>query len=300
RPGTPPASPPTAEQMRSDAIQRAWFTDVRNRYLRWRDINAALTFLNEWKGAPLYPPPASAHDLRHQQQLVTDAAFLALHAILNPTRQDPGAQDHGCFEDIPLPPSEFTRHIHAALRIALARQPTAPLRFLDVGCGGGIKVLQAAQCFALADGLEYDPGYVEVARSMLSSLLQDRAQVFHADALTFDRYGDYDVIYFYRPMRDPDLLIQLEDRILAHARPGTLLIAPYASFGRRPGLPCEHMEGSVHIAGLDSAGAADLYRRSCQIALTTRQIQYRAHPRNGYLAPLIEVILRNGYPFPQI
>ena len=53
-------------------------------------------------------------------------------------------------------------------------------------------------------------------------------RIFPSDAaLTFANYGDYDVIFFYRPLRSEPLQEQMEERIYAAARERCILLPMY-------------------------------------------------------------------------
>jgi hypothetical protein len=83
--------------------------------------------------------------------------------------------------------------------------------------------------------------------------------VFHADALVFDAYSDYDVIYFYRPLRSDAHLQTLEQRIIALARPGTILVAPHDGLlNGRTGMDCAKIEGPIFVTGIEQADADQL------------------------------------------
>ncbi len=75
---------------------------------------------------------------------------------------------------------------------------------LDIGCGKGqaMRVLRSAP-FRRVDGLELGPGLVRTARANLRGSAARRSEVFEADACTFDRYGDYDVLYMFNPFPGP-------------------------------------------------------------------------------------------------
>ncbi|MFM7070035.1 MAG: class I SAM-dependent methyltransferase [Actinomycetes bacterium] len=71
---------------------------------------------------------------------------------------------------------------------------------LDVGCGRGsaMRVMRALP-FERVDGLEISDENATIAQSYLGERAARRSSVFTADATTFDRYGDYDVLFFYNP-----------------------------------------------------------------------------------------------------
>lgn len=101
--------------------------------------------------------------------------------------------------------------------------------FLDVGCGTGEKAFLAYALggFDAADGLEYDPKTVAVAEYLLHGAATKQPypiRVFCQDALEFTRYGDYDVVYMYRPMKPSALMRKLVARIATEMRVGAILM----------------------------------------------------------------------------
>lgn len=104
-----------------------------------------------------------------------------------------------------------------------------PGRFLDVGCGLGEKVFLAYALgrFAQCDGLEYDSRMAAVAEFLFESVAGDTRYpltVRRGDALAFEQYGDYDVVYMYRPFRDRALMRRLLERVTAQLRPGAMVM----------------------------------------------------------------------------
>ncbi len=96
-------------------------------------------------------------------------------------------------------------------------------RFLDVGCGIGTKLL-LARFLGWGDvtGIELRPEYGEVARRLCPE-----ADVFVADAFEWDGYGEFDVVFMYRPCIPDDLERHLEDRVLSLMKPNA-----HAFFGQ--------------------------------------------------------------------
>jgi trans-aconitate methyltransferase len=92
-------------------------------------------------------------------------------------------------------------------------------RFLDVGCGIGTKVLLAQQMNFEADGLDFVPEYCEAARELCGSL----STIHDADAREFDKYGDYDLIYAYRPLVEEAETAWLTGWIAEQLKPGSLM-----------------------------------------------------------------------------
>ena len=133
-------------------------------------------------------------------------------------------------------------------------------------------MLSAAQYFRPAEGLDFVPEYVAAAQNVLNKTRQTNTQIFEADALTFEGYDQYDVIYFYRPLRDTEKMHQLEERIVTSARPDALLVAAYDFFDDRYAeLGCGLVDGQVYLAqGTADAGAA-LRRKAEHIGLVLPQ-----------------------------
>ena len=150
----------------------------------------------------------------------------ALHRLANPNAQSDQARAAECYPDIPLGMARFDAMCDAAHRLLLARGSTATARFLDVGCGGGTKCLAATRYFAQCDGLEYDPVYARAGQDAMAGIGARAVQVIEGDALRFDDYGAYDVIYFYRPISEPNRMREMCARIAAQARPGTVVLCP--------------------------------------------------------------------------
>jgi trans-aconitate methyltransferase len=91
-------------------------------------------------------------------------------------------------------------------------------RFLDVGCGPGTKMLLASRFFGLdAAGIEISPEMAGAA--------QAHGPVTTGDALQVPAgtYGQFDLIWLYRPFRDPELEEKLEARIMDEMKPGAIL-----------------------------------------------------------------------------
>jgi protein-L-isoaspartate O-methyltransferase len=236
-----------------------------------------------------------------QDDLLTQL-YTALHRLANPNRQDSTALDHGCFPDIPMPIQSFELLMSAAYRISHVLRPRRALRFLDIGCGGGTKVLAATRFFEQTDGLEYDQTYADSARRTIQIIGKPNSSIFHADALTFDSYSDYDVIYCYRPLRTDALLETLERRIIRQARPGTILIAPYTVLQSprdnkifcRPGIDCAKVEGPLFVTGIEQADA-DQVRLDAEA--TSTEILVRSTDRDldtGYWAPILDAASFNA------
>lgn len=222
-----------------------------NRHLR--SLEAALDTLEarlRSGGQPLlaaHHHPGAAPEHPEMERL-----FERLHLALTP--EVPVLTSGLWHGDIPLPISRFIALMQAAVRLLRAMDRAEPWSFLDVGCGLGLKVLAAQEFFDHTAGIELDARRAAVAHRLArraarnrvaaqdtptpwvtGTLPAARAQIEAADALTWEGYGRFDVIYAYRPIFDTDLMTQLDRRMIAMARPGALIVAPYGDFATRSG-----------------------------------------------------------------
>lgn len=151
-------------------------------------------------------------------------AFSGRRTTFYPTERDEAQATHHAY--IAYDPEDFLRRLHAY--DCLEKRG----RFLDVGCGIGEKVFLAyvLGVFTQCDGLEYDAQTAAVAEFLFKQLGGAEAyplQVIRGDALAFDHYGDYDVIYMYRPLNDRERMRQLVARIAEQLRPQAVLCDVY-------------------------------------------------------------------------
>lgn len=249
----------------------------------------------EW---PLIAPPPPRHSLEAAQaRVLSDCLTYATYA-LTPIEQDQTGRALGYFEDIPLNAGQFVELIHFAYRLCLAQKRSRPWRFVDVGCGGGLKVAQAGALFDEICGIDYDPSYVEVARRSLMAMRAKSWRVDLADGLTYEGYGDFDIIYFYMPIRPDRGLLELEARITGAARPHTILIAPYNEFRQRAEeFGCAQAAPFIYLKGMQEAEAdalvAEARRMGPDIPLTSPP--RGSVPRDiGWLGPLWKACIENG------
>lgn len=244
---------------------------------------------------PLYPADPAPGDPLAEQARLSDRVFNALHRLLSPVSQDNAAHAAGAFPDIPMPGGRFLAHAHAALRCARAQNRADRLRFLDVGCGIGLTVLMAAELFDEAWGLDLDPGYVRAARALTRRAGLKGSRILRADAIAFADYGKADVIYVYQPIRDRDLLEQMERHLVATARPGTILVAPYVGFAARAeGLGCPHVAGAVYLSSGTPAEAALLRAAAERVGTLIYHPQTPLDRRTGSLTGLAEAMRAMG------
>lgn len=248
---------PVAMKVKDHRTQRKAYEQAEGflkRLRAWDEIELIVQRHIDPERKPLLP---GLQVCRHDALLAQ--LYTALHRLANPVTQDSIARGHGCYPDIAFPIQSFDLLMAAAYRIGLAQNRQSLPRFLDVGCGGGTKILAATRYFRQADGLEYDQGYAESARRSLQIIGVSNSTVLHADAMVFDAYSDYDVIYFFRPLLSDAHLEKLEQRIIALARPGTILVAPYDGLlNGRTGMDCAKVEGPIFVTGIGQADADQL------------------------------------------
>lgn len=238
---------------------------------QWPQLLNEIKLRAEQAPQPLFPDWTEAQKTR---AVASDAMFNLLHSAVNRQGQDEAMQQLGAHADIPLPMEGFLTQMQAARRICLAKGVNLPLRFLDVGCGAGFKVLAARQILEWGDGLELDPGYLALARGLLDRPACGAGDVIEADALKFERYDRYDVIYMYQPIRDTDLMADLERRIVDTALPGTVLVAPYQGFaGSYRFLGCGHAGYGVYLVGMDDAIATEIAESAELIGTAARRVK---------------------------
>ena len=269
------------------------FFDALHRRLRpWAAAHEALTRVLRQGPLPLLPHPPGPDAPEAVQLAMQDRAWQRVHGHLGPVADAAPIRDNGQYADIPLPMAEFLRHLQLARRVGVAQGKRA-LRFLDVGCGVGLKVLVAAEMMAVADGLEYQPDLARVAGRMLRRAGLDGARVVAADALTFDGFGGYDVIYFYKPIHTPDVLAEMEARIIAQAGDGAILIAPYAGFAHRAAAQgCGWIAGFISIKGVTGKDLATLRARVAQVGFGDPR---PVDPPEGFMAPLMAALRAWGH-----
>ena len=90
--------------------------------------------------------------------------------------------------------------------------------FLDVGCGPGTKMQLAAHFFGLEPcGIEVDPSMAAEA--------EKHGVVSCLDALKAPAgmYGNFDLVWMYRPFRHRDLQFELDCRVMKEMKPGAVL-----------------------------------------------------------------------------
>lgn len=293
-----------------------YFRALGDRLRDWQDATDRLRHILAAPPLPLSPPPAPAPGTPEAAaQLSMERFYERLQLALSPAvpiLTEAGGISHG---DIPLPMNRFRNLISGAARLLRAMDRAEPWSFLDVGCGAGLKLLAAQEVFDHVEGIEHNPARAARARSLNRTALRHRrqaeasptpwltgtlpmarAEVHTADALTFDGYDRFDVIYAYRPIADHALRAQMERRIIAGARPGTVLIMPYADFGLYGGAGgSTPIEGVLHLKPLPGQDVAALIERAGYVGPFRPIPRPGEDPRASFVAPLTQALRRWGH-----
>jgi len=115
---------------------------------------------------------------------------------------------------------EQVRFTARYLARAAAACPGQPPRFLDIGCGIGNVLLIAEQFGFDVRGIEKDPYSFPIAARLIG---QDK--IFQADIWSYEGYGDFEVLYYFRPFCQREQQLRFERLVEDRMRPGAVLIA---------------------------------------------------------------------------
>lgn len=120
-----------------------------------------------------------------------------------------------------------TRQVFAQLRFTAAYLglPDEPAEgkcptLLDIGCGIGNILLFAEQLGFEVHGIEKDPYPCSIAQRLFGE-----ERVGRHDIWRYDRYGEFDVLYYFRPFSDREPQRRFEAMVEERLKPGGVLIA---------------------------------------------------------------------------
>ncbi len=275
---------------------RRYFLAVDGRLRLWTQTQALLDRVLKAGPLPLLPDEPPATSPEYAQLLAYQRCFDRLHGYFSPTPPDLYAAVTGRHGDLPYPFTGFLRLMQMIRRLALAMGRTGQVSFLDMGCGVGLKLVQAAEFFDVVHGVEYDAERAEVAGSLIerSRRAQDRAT--QGDALTFDDYGQYDVIYAYKPLSDPELLQAMERRMIAQARPDTILILPYFEIDFRfDDLGLTRLSDKVFVTGGAGRDLTQVLQKAGHIGTILPQAVVGLPGAEGFTEPLRQALRHWGH-----
>lgn len=128
-------------------------------------------------------------------------------------RVPPSAERDGLCHWIASPLPAYLDGLRAALEFAPGK------RYLEVGSGIGTRSSMAYRVGFDVTGLEIRPEYADVARRFVPE-----CEFVVGDALSFNGYGDFDVVYTYEPMHHPAMRVALCEQFTRYMRPDAVLI----------------------------------------------------------------------------
>jgi SAM-dependent methyltransferase len=130
--------------------------------------------------------------------------------------------DHWNFKPHPL--SRFGYLVNAVLLHTQTNYMGQPTSLLEVGCGVGTKLVMVDKVFGLdSDGFDINPEYVASARALIRQYDSAASAVVN-DALLFNGYGSYDIVFHNRPIWVYDVAMALEAQVTEHMSSGAYLI----------------------------------------------------------------------------
>jgi 2-polyprenyl-3-methyl-5-hydroxy-6-metoxy-1,4-benzoquinol methylase len=94
------------------------------------------------------------------------------------------------------------------------------MKFIDVGCGIGNILLFAEMIEFDIYGIEKDQGSLTIAQQLFDAQI-----VSDQDIWSFNRWSEFDVIYYFRPFCEKELQRRFERLIEESCKPGAILIA---------------------------------------------------------------------------
>ncbi|MGD9161704.1 MAG: methyltransferase [Desulfobacteraceae bacterium] len=163
-------------------------------------------------------------------KLITE--LIRIQDSLVPIEDERGEHVRGSYKFIPNHAPDvvqcFLKATYILCRETLWTRSKNSLRFLDVGCGFG-NIMLLAKATSLANeihGLEHNVSNVRAAKRLLGVKRGKESiyKVIKGNALKFNGYGNYDIIYFYQPFQDYELAKQFERRLIHQMQVGAAVI----------------------------------------------------------------------------
>lgn len=139
-------------------------------------------------------------------------------------------EDHYCFL-----PSHHITEIEKDLR-KVQKLLSPPMKFLDCGCGiGNIMLLAQAMGF-IVYGIEYEEEtaliakelignteYIELTNGLVNTI--EYEAVIQGDITTFKHYSDYDVIYYFTPIKNLKKMRTFTKKLAKDMKVGSIVIS---------------------------------------------------------------------------
>lgn len=134
-----------------------------------------------------------------------------------------GKQPRACYSFIPFHNVGFILDLLKVMQHHNKHHPSRrKLRFLDAGCGPGLKVVIAEAMGCMATGLEISPTLIKKGKELFS--FNRRHPRLRQGDVRFHDYGEYDIIFFYAPLRSSTQEKIFEKRIWEQCRVGAYVI----------------------------------------------------------------------------
>ena len=118
---------------------------------------------------------------------------------------------------------EVSRAMEFVLAYLTEKMGRPNFSFLDAGCGAGnILLIANAIGFNELYGIELDDKTVKIANDLLSCAIDNsRFKIIKANLTKYSKYKNYDVIYYYQPMKH---LSKFLDLLRKNVKVGTIII----------------------------------------------------------------------------
>ncbi len=168
---------------------------------------------------------ASMYAISKYQRFLVMLRYGETHPYLNQPDKD-----H--FGFIPSEPEPMLMRLIRAKHLLMENNPESirpyPIyKFLDAGCGGG-NIMLLANCVGFdVWGIERDPETIKLAHKLHYGISE---RIIKADLIKYKDYGDYDVIYYYQPMRVRKMEVFV-DALHSQIKVGAIVI-PQGDFGQ--------------------------------------------------------------------
>jgi len=122
---------------------------------------------------------------------------------------------------VPMDTRQMYRQLQLAADHLKEKNPQAQRpSFIDIGCGIGNVILVAEQMEFEVFGIEKDPYPCKVARRLMGE-----EKVAQEDIWSYNKFADFDVIYYFRPFHDGEMQHKFEHMIEDSLKRGGILIA---------------------------------------------------------------------------
>ena len=175
---------------------------------------------------PRYAQPDDLISLVHK---LFDDRAVEMNKKVGSAQDNCKVEKDGGFKCLHFPVDSFMDDMRFLVQyLQLSEKQLQKISFLDVGSGVGQKVYLAHLVGFNAYGLELRKKFVTAAIELFWDLHvkgKNPPEFFiRQNALKFNRYDEFDVIYFYCPIWDEKLQTRLERIIQKQAKPGTIVI----------------------------------------------------------------------------